>query len=278
MTERQQQFRKILHLLVINQHTGWEVMYERALEGDGRALFELAHFVSEKLEEEALWLLKEAVEAGNDAAYYELGNYYYERAATAEDLAQVFSYYELAAMSGVADAMNNLADMYLNGEGVNVNEREAYRWFTAAAELGVAEAKFTLGIMHEQGISTEMNEHEAFLFYEQSAQAGYEEAQYRMGMIYFEGLLQTQQNEDEAFKWFMQAAQYYQLDAVFNVAYCYEHGYGVEQDIAKALLYYKQASLLGDGEARWRLADLYEGIDTEQAQKWRHLAQQQEDV
>lgn len=278
MTDRQQKFRKILELLVMNQHTGWEVSYEYAIEGDAHYLRELANFIAENSEEDVLWLLEEAIAGGNNEAYYELGNYYYARAETEEHLAQVFSYYKKAAEASVADAMNNLADMYLNGEGIDVNEKEAYFWFSQAAKLGVAEAKFTLGIMHEQCLGVLVNEREAFLFYEQSANAGYEEAQYRMGMIYFEGLLQTPQNYEQAFFWFMQAAKHYQLDAIFNVAYCYEHGYGVAQDVSEALLYYKQASLLGDGEAKWRLAELYEGIDTEQAQKWRRLANEQQDV
>lgn len=277
MTDRQQKFREILQQLVMNEYEGWQVMYEHAIEGDAHYLLELASFVSAHLEIDPLWLLEEAAEQGNSVAYYELGNYYYERVETESDLVHVFSYYKKAALAGVADAMNNLADMYLNGEGTVVNEAEAFAWFKKAGALGVAEAKFTLGMMYEQGLGISVDLHAAFSYYEQSAQEGYEEAQYRIGMIYFDGLLQKPQKAEWAFQWFMKAAEQHQLDAIFNVAYCYEHGQGVEQDFSKAILYYKKASLLGDNEARWRLVDLYEGMDEEQTQRWRRLAEQQEE-
>lgn len=276
--ERQQRFQELLNCFVRNELTGWESMYELALAGDAHALCELANFVADYLEEDVRWLLDEATARGNLSAYYELGNYYYERAETEDELAQVFSYYKIAAKAGVADAMNNLADMYLNGEGTIVNEAAAYEWFLAAARHGVAEAKFTLGMMHEQGIGVAVDEAEAFFLYEQSANEGYEEAQYRMGMIYFEGLLHRQRNNEHAFTWFMKAAAHQQLDAIFNVAYCYEHGCGVEQNIQKAFSYYKQAALLGDYEAKRCLARLYEGIDLEQSKKWKRLANEQENT
>lgn len=274
MTARQQQFKQLLHMLVMNDQMGWQQCYEQAVEKDAEALLELANFVAQHLEEDVLWLLEEAVQYGNVAAYYELGNYYYEQAETDAELQQVFSYYMKAANAGVADAMNNLADMYLNGEGTKLDEQQASVWFTKAAELHVPEAMFTLGIMYEQGLGVLKSEQQAYKLYEQSARAGYEEAEYRLGMIHFEGLLGQQRNDVRAFEWFMRAAKQYQLDAVFNVAYCYEHGRGVARDVSKAIIFYKQASLLGDHEAKLCLANLYEGIDIEQAKKWRQLAEE----
>ena len=132
---------------------------------------------------------------------------------------------------------------------------------------------FTLGLMHEQGLSVPADAAEAYRWYERSADEGYDEAQYRMGSIFFEGLLQKEQNYELAFTWFMRAARQYQLDAIFNVAYCYEHGLGVEENRHEAIRYYKQASLLGDYEAKLSLVTLYE--ETEEAEKWRQAAADQ---
>ncbi len=63
-----------------------------------------------------------------------------------------FSYYEKAALQGHADAANNLADMYFNGEVVPQDFILAKQWFDYAAEKNLAEAMFTLGIIYEHGL------------------------------------------------------------------------------------------------------------------------------
>lgn len=75
-----------------------------------------------------------------------------------ENYTQAFSLYEKAALQGHADAANNLADMYFNGEGVPQDFTLARKWFDFAASKNVAEAMFTLGIMYEQGLESKRYE------------------------------------------------------------------------------------------------------------------------
>lgn len=170
--------------------------------------------------------------------------------------------------------------MYLNGEGVPVNYKEALKWFKEAAKQNVVEAMFTLGIMYEQGIGINKDEDKAFHHYLKSAQGGYEDAQYRMGSIYLDGLLGVEKNISKAVEWFEKAAESHHIDSIYNLGYLYENGIGVERNGKKALYYYKRASLLGDYQAKLNIAHIYEnGIDVEvdkkAASRWRELARQQ---
>ena len=60
-------------------------------------------------------------------------------------------WYQLAAEQGDASAQANLGVMYVNGEGVPEDDREAVRWFRLAAEQGDASAQFNLGVAYYNG-------------------------------------------------------------------------------------------------------------------------------
>lgn len=67
------------------------------------------------------------------------------------------------------------------------------------------------------------------------------------------------------------------MDALFNLGYLYEHEFGM---IAKAIHYYKQASLAGDIGATKKLIDVYERTNDEQLSTWQQrlmLLQQAEE-
>ena len=55
--------------------------------------------------------------------------------------------------------------MYLQGECVTKDEKEAVKWFTAAAEQGLPGSQMTLGMMYEQGQGVEQNTEEAQKWY-----------------------------------------------------------------------------------------------------------------
>ena len=126
----------------------------------------------------------------------------------------------MAAHLGHVDAINNLADMYLNGEGVAVDEQQAFQWFHIAANGGVVEAMFTLGLMYEQGLGVAQNDTLALEYYIEAANRGDVEALYRMGNIYYYGLLSQQLHYEKALYWYEKAAQRHHIDAQFDAAIC----------------------------------------------------------
>ena len=277
MMDERQQFKQLVREQIPAEDVPyWFKQYEQAQQKQVEAMIQVALFYKEYhfYEEMYAWL-DEAAKSNDPNAYYELANCYFEMLGNRGSEEQAFILYKRAAQKNHRDAMNNLADMYLNGEGTAIDEKKAFEWFTKAAELGVVEAMYTLGILYEQGLGTEMNEAFALRYYKCSAQGGYDDAMYRMGMIYFSGELQEEQNLELAFSWFLKAAQQYHMDALYNVAYCFELGQGVASDLQQAIHYYKQASMLGDAEASRKLADIYEVMDENQALKWRKKAAEQ---
>ena len=277
MMDDQQRFEQlVLKQVPTDEVPYWLNHFKQAQQRQPEAMLQVALFYKEHhLYEEMYTWLYEAVKKNDANANYELANSYFEKLGNRGSEEQAFTLYERAALQEHPDAMNNLADMYLNGEGTAIDELRALEWFTKAAKLGVVESMYTLGIMYEQGLGTNANEQMALQHYKRSAEGGYDDAMYRVGMIYFNGELNEQQHLERAFYWFLKASQQFHVDAVYNVAYCYELGYGVESNLQQAIHYYKQASMLGDAEASHKLADIYETIDERQALKWRKKATEQ---
>lgn len=264
----------LLHKIPIQERQYWSEQLEMAKRGERSAIYKLVELCEKNAwhSEKVFWLQQIDDEA---EAQYALANYYFVEG----EEQKAFNYYKKAAIQNHADAANNLADMYLNGEGVEVDEQLAFNWFMKAAQAGVVEAMFTLGIMYEQGLGIEANKEKALYSYISSASGGYVEAQYQVGMIYLEGLLSQQQNVEKAIEFFEMAATEHHVDALFNLGYIFAEPQYQMLDGAKALHYFKQAALLGDTEAKWQLAKHYEqGLIVEhnerEAQKWHQAAKQ----
>ena len=65
-----------------------------------------------------------------------------------------------------------------------------------------------------------------------------------------------------ALHWFHQAAKSNHLEAMFNLALCYEQGVGVEINHRKAFSFYKRAAELGDAFAQCNIGVRYlEGLE-----------------
>ena len=249
--------------------------FQQALNGNSSAMVEVARFCKEvdDLVGMHAWL-QHAIDHNDASGFFELANCYYEGIGVEESIQHAFDYYERAAQLEYPDAMNNLADMYLNGEGTEIDEEAAFLWFFKAANCDVVEAMYTLGIMYEQGIGTAIDEDKAFTSYEMAAKGGDSEGLYRVGMIYFNGELKRSQSYEQAMEWFHRAADVFQVDALYNIAYCYEQALGVEKNQEQAIRYYKQAALLKDVASMLKLAELYESVNSQEAEKWRQAAQQ----
>ncbi|OHS96874.1 hypothetical protein TRFO_01947 [Tritrichomonas foetus] len=65
--------------------------------------------------------------------------------------------------------------------------------------------------------------------------------EYFNGVINFQGLI-TKINYKESFKWFLKSSETNNQYALFNVAFFYENGFGVEKDQAKAIEYYTKSA------------------------------------
>jgi hypothetical protein len=83
---------------------------------------------------DALQTLIPMAQAGDPAAQYELAGFYHYGYVGANDYAKALKWYRASARQGYADAMVGLSVMYLGGQGVPKDSREAFVWLNLAAQ------------------------------------------------------------------------------------------------------------------------------------------------
>lgn len=190
---------------------------------------------------------------------------------------------------GNAEAMNGLAQIYIQGIGVPVNDNLAIEWFEKAAQNGYAKAYYNLAILYREGVSIPKDLPKAVTYFEKAAKAGYVEAWGRWGAMVKDGLGTTQdyplamtifkqgadlgsaqciygqgylhykgfgttQDYDKALAFFQQAADKGSAIGIYMVGYCYRNGYGVTVDEEKAKFWFNKAAALGFKRADIELA------------------------
>ncbi len=146
---------------------------------------------------------------------------YFDFAKSLEDQPGfAFSWYQLAAQNGHADAQFEVALAYENGDGVDVNLEEARRYYEAAANQNHRLALNNLGAMYAEGQGGTRDLQAAAHFYWRAATLGNPVAANNLGMAY-------------------------------------EDGDGVQQNLARAEVCYRIAAVRGDEEAKRNLERIY---------------------
>lgn len=135
--------------------------------------------------------------------------------ASANDLASAAFWYRKAADKGISDAQVNLAAMYAEGRGVELDALEAARWYRKAAEAGNMIAQYNLALMYHLGQGISQDYGDAVHWYESAARQGDANAMNNLAFMYGMGEGVTQSNVD-AYVWFALAASRGNADAAEN--------------------------------------------------------------
>lgn len=153
------------------------VLREAAEAGDPAALFEIGARYSDGRgakadnKKAAEWY-ERAAEAGLAPAQYRIGNMYEKGVGVERDLKKAKTWYQMAAEQGNASAMHNLAVLYAMGADGTADNDSAARWFTQAGELGVKDSQFNLGILNAKGIGMPQNLEESYKWFALVAKTG----------------------------------------------------------------------------------------------------------
>ena len=154
---------------------------EAAEAGDPKALFEIGARYAEgrgmkaDMAQAAKWYEKSA-ELGFAPAQYRIGNFYEKGIGVERDVAKAKTWYQLAAEQGNASAMHNLAVLFAMGADGTADNESAARWFTQAAELGVKDSQFNLGILAAKGVGMPQNLEESYKWFALVAKTGDKDA------------------------------------------------------------------------------------------------------
>lgn len=150
----------------------------------------------------------------------------------------LYEYYE-RAKDGDVSAMVYLSEAYYYGtDGMGIDYEKSLYWSEMAAESGDVEAMYNIASLY---------------FYEHVYAAdGYQicidwctrileiepnnaDAMHMIGNCYYWGKFGVEEDPELAFIWWHEGASRGHLDSIYNVAWCYGEGYGVEPDYDKAM-------------------------------------------
>ena len=124
------------------------------------------------------------------------------------------------AGKGDAAAQTLLGELYLNGQGVPQDSKEAASWFALAAEGGDREAQFSLGMLHVKGNGVERDLEQARTLFEKSAAKGQKSAQFNLAMMYLQGQI-IRQDLNKALDLFTKSAKQGLPEAQYALAQLY---------------------------------------------------------
>ncbi|XP_048956383.1 protein sel-1 homolog 2 isoform X5 [Canis lupus dingo] len=227
---------------------------------------------------EALKYFQKAAEKGWPNAQFQLGFMYYSGSGVWKDYKLAFKYFYLASQSGQPLAIYYLAEMYATGTGVLRSCRTAVELYKGVCELGHWAEKFLTAyfaykdgdidsslvqyaLLAEMGYEVAQSnsafileskkakilEKEkmypmALLLWNRAAIQGNAFARVKIGDYHYYGYGTKKDYQTAATHYSIAADKYHSAQAMFNLAYMYEHGLGIAKDIHLARRLYDMAA------------------------------------
>jgi TPR repeat protein len=234
-------------------------------------------YIEKDSDQPIYWILK-AVEHGRldwslDLAYiykeiknYEKAIYWFERTA---ELHEVEEDKDDDMFHDEGIALFELAEIYENGLGVELNLNKAFSLYVKSADNGSFFATNKLGDIFKDGLlGLEKDYNKAFYWYKKAIESdfhgdgtrdeyGYGHAEYGLGTMYEQGL-GVPKDLKKAFDLFHAAEAEGNIKAMVKVAWMYENGKGIEKDYEMAIYWYSSAAESGNADAQTNLTRMYE--------------------
>lgn len=160
------------------------------------------------------------------------------------DYQMAFKQLKPFAERGNANAQLYLGLMYVEGQGVPQDSKQAKYWWEKAAAQGNTKAQYNIGYMYAKGKGVPQNNATAIDWFKKSAELGNVGAQNHLAFMY----LQVQAFP-EALYWYRRTATQRDAMGQYNLGLMYAHGYGVPQDAKKAYILFSLAANGGELKA-----------------------------
>ena len=205
-------------------------------------------------DQSAVRCFHEAAEDGFVKAMEELAECYYNGKGVDQNREVSYKWYLKSAQDAGCSAYTfySIGFMVEHGQGVEESDEEAAKWYLKAAERGSSLAQCCLAKMYESGRGVAKSDAEAAKWYRESAEQGDAEAQCCFGVMCESGS-GVEQSDAEAVKWFQKSADHENARAQFNLGWMYEKGRGVEQSDVEAVEWYLKAANQGHVRAQLNL-------------------------
>ncbi len=161
--------------------------------------------------------------------------------------------------------------MYVRGQGVKANNKEAVKWFQKSAEQGNVDAQNNLGVMYFKGRGISQDYVKAYLFFNVAAKTGNQNAKRKKSIVSQRMTpAQIRIAQDLSTKWLQnqycwdsdmgdckKKAEQGNADVQYNLGIMYDQGQRVPQDYKEAIKWYTKSAKQGHAEAQNALGLVY---------------------
>ena len=189
-------------------------LYEKALDGDAKAQFDVAsYYASQKnpdYQTVLLWLRRSANQDYLEAQFALGKIYQFGKPGLPPDLLEAEVWYEKAAQKGDKQALQYLEFLrrrpaYLVQSQPTIEDKWDMQWTAKTASYGDAQSQFELAKLYAEGKKIQMDYSQAVKWYEKAALQGHIEAMCALGNLYMDGKGVSSDIEKSVF-WYTQAA------------------------------------------------------------------------
>lgn len=158
-----------------------------------------------------------------------------------------------------APALRAIAHCYFEGNGVEKEPRLGLAWLRAAFELGNdIDAAYETAIIYEYGHhQVQVDVVAAAEWFQKAAEQSHVEAMAELALCYELGC-GLEQNDEIALDWYTKAANLGHITSKYSVGEAFEEARGVPQSDEEACLWYYRAALAGDEDSKKSLRRLYD--------------------
>ncbi|XP_057707253.1 death ligand signal enhancer [Corythoichthys intestinalis] len=171
-----------------------------------------------------------------------------EKAASGNN-EEAFTCFLAAAQQDYSKALFNTGVCYEKGRGISKNKEKAFHYYWRAAVAGHHQAQYRCAklLLTARGHQREEKLNTAISLLEKAAAAGLIKAQLCLASVYS---LEPVRDGSKAVYYLQMAAESNDDTALLLLGQCYESGFGVRQNLRKAIELYKRAAQAGNREAR----------------------------
>ncbi|GES98902.1 kinase-like domain-containing protein [Rhizophagus clarus] len=230
----------------------------------------------EDITKSVYWYQK-AANYGNTTAIIYLADCYRLGKGVKKDEIKAFKYYENLAKQEISDAQYQLGNCFYYGIGTKIDELQAKFWYEKAIKNGNLVAKDTFNMYYNKEIKlqkilsfkglsqfrlnnfvTKFSKNNQEKEFNNSNQQiiGYEFLTFNLNSCYKKEGVKNKGRK--AFEMNKMLAEQGNINAKFQLGYCYDEGIGTEINKVKAFELYKIAAEKGNNEAQFNMSFLYE--------------------
>ncbi len=168
-----------------------------------------------------------------------------------------------AAEAGNIEAQNQLGMVYANGNGVELNYKEAFIWIKKAADGGHIQSLRTLSWLYANGFGIEQNDEKAQETSIILAELGDAKDQYFLASLYQSGLYGMQPDSEKMISWYYKSAQQHYARAQYALAKIIMKGVDIKSNDEMAFQWLSLANMNGHKKADEELKNLIQKLPKE---------------